>query len=207
MTTLTEPIDENYLRMVEEELMIRGGRWIASFDTAFRKFLVSNALKNVDTDKTHNKSEYATMVYGGVRSGGLLLSRAFAFMASPTYKVGLGAIFLPDPTRAKWSTIVQYLRESGFVKDVMEFEWMWILLFGHGKLPPKAADNLQRHTSRELGLLYADLKHKTIINSDAFISRRGAKLFNPANLDKKPYRSKFTAKRAEEVDSRKGYSS
>lgn len=164
--------------------MIKGGRWIANFSVAIRDFLLSQAIKEVDQEKQSHKTKFDTLIYGGVRSGGFLLSKAFAFMASPTYKVGCAVIHIQNPPRTKWSAIVQYLRESYYVKDSMEFEWMWIVFYGQGEVLPRVAENIKRHASREVGLLYSDLKKKTIINSDSFISRRGAKLFDPANLDK-----------------------
>lgn len=170
--------------------MSKGGRWIANFSVAIRDFLLSRARKDLDQEKKNHKTAFATLVYGGVRSGGFLLSKAFAFMASPTYHVACAVILLKNPPRSKWSTIVQHLRESYYVKDSMEFEWMLILFIGQGEILPKIADNIKRHAARDVGILYADLKRKTIINSDAFIARRAAQILHPSHLVKKPSRWK-----------------
>ncbi len=173
---------EEYLRYVEKELMMKGGRWIATFNVAIRDFNIASMRKKRKED--HQKHDIDSLIYGGVRDRGFVLSRAFSFMASPTYRVGCAAIHLENATNARWSTLVSYMRESGSVREIMEFEWYWLLFFGEGKLPSKVIHNINRHTSRELGLVYADLKNIAIYNSDSFIARRGAKIFHPKNLKK-----------------------
>lgn len=180
---------ETYLRYLEKELMIGGGRWIATFNIAIRDF---NVNKMANPKKSVEQSSHInTLIYGGVRNRGFILSRAFSFMASPTYRVGCAAITVKNPTNLKWSGIVTHMRDVTTIKREMEFEWIWVLLFGVGSVSPKVSQKIQTHVSRELGLLYADLKGKEIYNSDGFIARHGAKLFHPNNLDKKPTKLKF----------------
>jgi hypothetical protein len=169
--------------------MIKGGRWIATFDVAIRNFNLATTLENKGT--FIQKTDVDALIFGGVRHRGFILSKAFSYMASPTYRVGCSVVHLDKPQSVKWSTIVDIMRDGTTIMSAMEFEWMWLLFFGEGDLPPKVEKNIKSHTSRTLGLLYADLKNKTIINSDTFISRHGAKLFSPTNLDKKPSRLKF----------------
>ncbi|MFX1285990.1 MAG: hypothetical protein ACFFB5_20270 [Promethearchaeota archaeon] len=180
---------EEYLRYVEHELLIKGGRWIATFDIAIRDYNITQMSKK--DKKSHPKNTIDSLIYGGVRHRGFVLSRAFSFMASPTYRVGCATIYLKNVTNVKWSVLVGWMREVTSLMGAMEFEWMWLLLFGEGKLPTKVIHNINRHTSRELGLLYADLKNIEIFNSDSFIARRGAKLFHPKNLIKSKSRLKF----------------
>jgi hypothetical protein len=73
----------------------------------------------------------------------------------------------------------------------MEFEWSWIIFFGHGKLPEKVVPHFEKFNQREIGLVYADLKNQDIINSEGFIAKRGATLFNPQQMDKKGWSMRF----------------
>ncbi|MFX0149583.1 MAG: hypothetical protein ACFFAJ_02270 [Candidatus Hodarchaeota archaeon] len=179
---------EAYLRYIEEELLIKGGRWIATFDHAIRSFninLTSND-KSVKQDK-----DFDLVVYGGVRAKGFVLSRAFSFIASPTYKVACVVVNLDRASQVKWSFVIKWLREAQTLKEAMEFEWLWVLFFGEEELKDSIIRKIKRHTQRDLAILYADIKNNTLTNSDSFIARRGEKLFHPSNLDKQRVRFKF----------------
>ncbi len=189
MSSTKLPKKEEYLRYVEHELLVKGGRWIATFDIAIRDYSIAQMFKK--KKKSHSKNPIDSLIYGGVRHRGFVLSRAFSFMASPTYRVGCATIHLKNVTNAKWSVLVGWMREATSLMGAMEFEWMWLLFFGEGKLPTKTIHNINRHTSRDLGLLYADLKNIEIFNSDSFIARHGVKLFHPKNLIKSKSRLKF----------------
>ena len=180
---------EPFLRYVEEELMIGGGRWITTFNIAIRDFNIAKTMPKKKGVKQLNNIN--SLIYGGVRHSGFIISRAFSFVASPTYRVGCAAITLDQPNNAKWSSIVNWLRDINTIKQEMEFEWIWLLLFGFGSLPTKVTLRIRSHVSKEIGLLYADLKNNEIHNSDGFIARHGAKLFHPKNLTKKKSRVKF----------------
>jgi hypothetical protein len=183
---------EPFLRYVEEELMIGGGRWIATFNIAIRDF---NIAKTMPKKKgVIQSNDFNSLIYGGVRHSGFIISKAYAFIASPTYRVGCATIVLDNPNNAKWSSIVNWLRDINTIKQEMEFEWIWLLLFGFGSLPTKITHRIRSHVSKEIGLLYADLKNTEIHNSDGFIARHGAKLFHPKNLHKKKSRIQFWKK-------------
>ncbi|MFW9997169.1 MAG: hypothetical protein ACFFD4_34315 [Candidatus Odinarchaeota archaeon] len=181
---------EIYLRYIEEELMIKGGRWIANFSIAVRDFHTSHVIEKKRSDIKHH-STLDLLMFGGVRSRGFLLSRAYAALASPTYLVGCVTKYLDNASNIKWSSIVSLIRETTVLMESMEFEWAWLLLFGEGKLSTKVVSDVERHTSRTLGLIYADITNRTVIQSDTFIARRGAKLFDPKNLDRKGVKLKF----------------
>lgn len=171
--------------------MIKGGRWIANFDRSFRGFNISRALKK---SKVLQKNDVDLFVYGGVKGKGFLLSRAFAFLASPTYIVGCAAIHIENTAKIKWSTLVDWVREITSFRSELELEWLWILFFGEGGLPEKVKKHLERFNQRDTALLYADLKNIQIVHSDSFIARRGEKLFHPKNLDRKGFSIKFWQK-------------
>ena len=192
MNSLQTDKIETYLRYVEGELMTGGGRWIATFNIAIRDFNISKAF--ISKKDVVQSSEINALIYGGVRNRGFILSRAFAFMASPTYQVGCAAVVLNNPKNAKWSKIVDRMRDITTIKTEMEFEWLWLLIFGFGPLPSKIIQKINSHVTRELGLLYVDLQNNKIYNSDGFIARHGAKIFHPKNLKKKPSRFKFWSK-------------
>ena len=195
MTTINEPPrSEVFLRYIEEELMIRGGRWIASFDHAIRGFNIKKAKKRY---KEQQKNDYDLVVYGGVRgSSGFLLSRLFSFLASPTYKVACIVIELRNPPEIKWPFIVGWIREITTLKRIMEFEWLWILFYGEGEISKSLSEKIDRFTQRDIALLYADIKNNGIVNSDTFIGKRGGKLFHPNNLDRKSLREKLGFRRS-----------
>jgi hypothetical protein len=182
-------LKEEYLRYVEKELMIKGGRWIATFDIAIRDFNISTISEKFQ--KTKQKHNIDSLIYGGVRHKGFILSRAFSFMASPTYRVGCAVIHLKNAIDTRWSFLVEYMREAGSIKEKMELEWMWLLFFGEGKLKSKVIKSINQHTSRELGIVYSDLKNIEIHGSDSFIARHGLKLFHPKNLHKSGSKLKF----------------
>ncbi|MHA1994546.1 MAG: hypothetical protein ACW97Z_08410 [Candidatus Hodarchaeales archaeon] len=192
MSALQLDKNELFLRYVEEELMIGGGRWIATFNIAIRNFHISKALHSKTSVAQSSKID--SLIYGGVRHSGFILSRAFSFMASPTYRVGCAAVTLENPKKAKWSHIVNWMRDLHTIKKEMEFEWLWLLISGNGPIDLSLIKKIQSHVTKELGLVYVDLKNDEIHHSDGFIARHGAKLFHPKNLKKKPSKLKFWAR-------------
>jgi hypothetical protein len=175
--------------------MTGGGRWIATFNIAIRNFHIRNALHS--KKDVVQSSEINSLIYGGVRNSGFILSRAFSFMASPTYVVGCAAVVLDNPKKIKWSKIVDRMRDVTTVKKEMDFEWIWLLLFGFGTPPPKVTQRINAHITKELGLLYVDLQNNEVYNSDGFIARHGAKIFHPKNLNRPPSRLKFWLRKKE----------
>ena len=180
---------EKYLRYIETCLFFKGGRWIANFDVAIRDFNISTILKDKKLDKS--KRDLDVLIFGGVKGKGFILSRAFAFLASPTYVVSCAVINLQNVTNVKWSTIVDWIRYIRSIMDIMEFEWSWIVFCGDGKPPEKVMGHFERFNQRQIGLVFTDLKNDQIFNSDGFIAKRGAKLFHPVNMDKKGFSLKF----------------
>jgi hypothetical protein len=169
--------------------MIKGGRWIATFDHAIRGFNIKEAKKSY---KEQQKNDYDLVVYGGVRgSSGFLLSRLFSFLASPTYNVACVTIKIRKPSDIKWSSIVEWIREITTLKRIMEFEWLWILFYGEGNISKSLKDKIDRFTQRDIALLYADIRNKDIVFSDTFIGKRGGKLFHPKNLDRPSLKEKL----------------
>lgn len=192
MTQNNLSIQEKYLRYIEETLFFKGGKWIANFDVAVRNFDISRL-------KKHNKLEGSgqnldTLIYGGVKGKGFILSRAFAFLASPTYVVSCAAVDVQNGAKLKWSTIVSWIRDIRTLMEIMEFEWSWIVFFGDGMPSEKVKNHLEKFSQREIGLVYSDLKQNQVLNSDGFIARRGAKLFHPKNLYRKGFSLKFWKK-------------
>ncbi len=194
MTTLNEPPrSEVYLRYIEEELMLGGGRWIASFDHAIRGFNIGKAKKTYDEKQ---KNDYDLVVYGSVRgSSGFLLSRLFSVLASPTYKVACVVIRVKNPSEIKWPYIVEWIREITTLKRIMEFEWLWILFYGEGDISKSFKSKINRFTQQDIALLYADIKNSNIVNSDTFIGKRGGTLFHPKNLDRRSLKEKLKLRR------------
>jgi len=192
VTSLEITRKEKYLRYLEECLFIKGGRWIANFDVAIRDFNIRKVMKN----KGHldQLKDLTALIYGGVKGKGFILSRAFAFLASPTYVVACAVIDIQNTKNMKWSTIVDWVRQVRYIMDIMEFEWSWIVFFGEGNLPDKVLNHFQKFNQREIGLVYANLTSNQIYNSDGFIARRGAKLFHPENVDRKGFSLKFWRK-------------
>lgn len=173
--------------------MIKGGRWIARFDHAFRGFNLNHAKKK---HKEHQEKDYDLVVYGGVRgSSGFLLSRLFAFLASPTYNVACVVVRLKNAPGVRWQNLISWIREVTVLKRVMEFEWIWILFFGNGSLPKTVNEKIDRFTQRDIALLYADIKNNSFVNSDTFIGRRGLKLFHSKNLDRTSFKEKLKLRR------------
>lgn len=183
---------EEYLRYVERSLFLKGGRWIANFDVAFRDLDLTKVLK--DKHLAEPEKQMDLLIYGGVKGKGFVLSRAFAFLASPTYIVSCCAVEIKNPSTVKWSTIVNWIRHARAIMEVLQIEWSWVLFFGHGSLPDKIKSHFERFNQREVGLVYADLKNKTAIKSTGFIAKRGDTLFHPSNLDEKESRLKFWKK-------------
>jgi hypothetical protein len=183
---------EKYLRFIENTLFFKGGRWIANFDVAIRNFNISRTLPDERFDGS--TGDIDALIYGGVKGKGFVLSRAFAFLASPTYVVSCAVIDLKNASSTRWSYIVSCIRNVRTLMEIKEFEWSWVVFFGNGKLPEKVLGHFERFNEREIGLVYADLKNDKVFQSNGFIARRGAVLFNPLNIDKKGFRLKFWKK-------------
>ena len=192
MSSIQPITNEQYLSYIEKELMTGGGRWIATFQIAIRDFVINQLFeKKKNIIQNH---VFSSLIYGGVRHSGFIISRAFSFMASPTYSVACATYALDNPKNVKWSAIIDIMRDVTNIKKEMEFEWIWILIYGDDSLNQRVIDRIQAHISKEIGLLYADLKNLEIYHCNGFIARHGAKLFHPNNLNRKPSRFKFLSR-------------
>lgn len=145
----------DYLVRLEKNLMVDSGRWIADFTESFWDFRVGDAHFNM-------------VILGNTRPKGFLLSRFFAWLTLPAYRVACFAY--SEGTELKHlgtltRSIKRYMEEQGMT-------WSWLVLTGEGSFASIAKARVQKNDSHEIGIALVDLAAQEVITNDSVIGRR-----------------------------------
>lgn len=149
------PATRDYLIRLENNLMLGSGRWIAEFNESFWNFRVG-------------KVTFDMMILGNTRSRGFLLSRFFAWLTLPAYRVAC-FVHSEDTQLKNLSTLTKSIK--GFMEE-QGMTWSWLVLTGENSFTRKAKVGIQHNDSHEIGIALVDLAAQEVITNDSIIGRR-----------------------------------
>ena len=145
----------DYMIRLENNLMLGSGRWIAEFNESFWDFPVGN-------------TTFDMMILGNTRSRGFLLSRFFAWLTLPAYRVAC-FVYSGDTQLKYLATLTKSIK--GFMEE-RGMTWSWLVLTGEDSFTRKAKAGIQNNDSHEIGIALVDLASQEVITNDSVIGRR-----------------------------------
>lgn len=146
---------KDYLIKLENNLMLGSGRWIADFTESFWDFHVGD-------------TNFDMVILGNTRPKGFLLSRFFAWLTLPAFRVACFA-YSEDTQLKRLETLTKS------IKDYMEEEemtWSWLVLTGEEPFTRKAKAGIQKNKSQDIGIALVDLAAQEVITNDSVLGRR-----------------------------------
>jgi hypothetical protein len=146
---------KDYLTRLENNLMMGSGRWIADFTESFRDFRVG-------------ESNFDMVILGNTRPRGFLLSRFFAWLTLPAYKVGC-FVYSEDPQIKHLGTLTQSIKRY---MEEQEMTWSWLVLTGESAFTRKAKVGVQKNNSHNIGIALVTLTTQEVITNDSVVGRR-----------------------------------
>ncbi len=135
--------------------MLGGGRWIADFTESFWDFRVGN-------------TNFDMVILGNTRPRGFLLSRFFAWLTLPAYRVAC-FVYSEDQQLKHLGTLIKSIKD--FMEE-QEMTWSWLVLTREGSFTRKATAGIQKNNSHEIGIALVDLEANEMITNDSVIGRR-----------------------------------
>jgi hypothetical protein len=145
----------DYLVRLENSLMVGSGRWIADFTESFWDFPVGD-------------TSFDMVILGNTRPRGFLLSRFFAWLTLPDYRVACFA-YSEDTQLKRLGTLTRSIK--GYMEE-REMAWSWLVLTGEESFTRKAIAGVQKNNSHEIGISLVDLAAQEVTTNDSVIGRR-----------------------------------
>ncbi len=146
-----------YLLRLEDDLMTGSGRWAADFTESFWELLVGDDV-------------FDMVILGNTRPRGFLLSRFFAWIALPNYRVACFA-YSDDPELKRLSPSLKAIAEY---REKEEMAWAWLVIVNEGPFSKRAQALVERDDTKEIGITLVDLASQEITASKSYIGRRMA---------------------------------
>jgi hypothetical protein len=145
----------DYLLKLENNLMLGSGRWIADFSESFWVLGVGAIT-------------FEMVILGNTRPKGFLLSRFFASMALPAYRVAC-FVASEDPDVRRLGALTKSIGRQMKEQDLA---WSWLVLPRTDHFSERAKAAVQKNDMREIGIALVDLSAHEVITSGSFIGRR-----------------------------------
>jgi len=144
-----------YLLKLEDNLMTRGGRWVADFTESFWGLPVGD-------------TAFDMVILGNTRPRGFLLSRFFSWVALPNYPVACFA-YSDDPDLKRLSPSLKAIAEY---REKEEMPWAWLVIVNEGPFSRRAKALVEKNDAKEIGVALVDLASQEITASKSYIGRR-----------------------------------
>jgi len=153
-------MSEEFLCKLEEELMVKGGRWIADFRESERNYRLGDLTFDI-------------YLSGGTKMKGFgLFSRILSALLLPSYSVACYVIKVrssnlvsPDFLK-KLLSIIRGNAEKNHIK------WSWLMLIVRDDPPSKVVKLVENHKDKEIGLLLHNPDSKLLVNSKNLLGER-----------------------------------
>lgn len=144
-----------YLRALEDSLMLGSGKWVADFSESFWEYPLGDVVFDM----------YITAT---VRPKGFFLSKVAAWLTTPNYYVACFA-YSKDPNLRRLNEILRII--STLLKKE-EFAWAWLVIPHEGPLSRKAKSMVEGTGVPEIGIALVDLSSQEIVSSESYWGRR-----------------------------------
>jgi hypothetical protein len=145
----------DYLVKLENNLMDGSGRWIADFQESFWDYRIGG-------------NSFDMVILGNTRPKGFLISRFFAWLTLPAYRVACFA-YSNDTELRRLGKLTKSIR--GYMEE-QEMTWAWLVLTGEGSFTRKAKAGIQKDNSKEIGIALVDIAAQEVITNDSVLGRR-----------------------------------
>jgi len=149
---------EDVLRMLEKELMVKGGRWIAEFTESERNHKVGDLTFDV-------------CLRGGTRTKGLFLSRILSFFVLPNYQVACYVMKIPSSNVVSSDFVRKLLLRIRERAKEEELKWNWLFLVTEDEPSTKVAKLIEERRDEEGVLLY-NHRSKSLVYSHNLLGKR-----------------------------------
>jgi len=151
-------MSEDVLCVLEKELMVRGGRWVAEFRESERNHKLGDLTFDV-------------CLRGGTRPKGLFLSRILSYFVLPNYQVACyimkipsSNVISPDFLRKRLLRIRERAKEE-------EFKWNWLFLVTEDEPSAKVTRMIEEGRGEE-GILLYNHRSKSLFYSRNLLGKR-----------------------------------
>ena len=145
----------DYLVKLENNLMDGSGRWIADFTESFWDFRIGD-------------TSFDMAILGNTRPKGFFLSRIFAWMTLPAYRVACFA-YSEDPELKRLGPLAKSIKDY---MEEHEMTWAWLVLTRESPFTKKAKAGIQKNNSKEIGIAMVDIAAQEVITNDSVLGRR-----------------------------------
>jgi len=144
--------------MLEKELMVKGGRWIAEFTESERNHKVGDLTFDV-------------CLRGGTRTKGLFLSRILSFFVLPNYQVACYVMKIPSSNVVSSDFVRKLLLRIRERAKEEELKWNWLFLVTEDEPSTKVAKLIEERRDEEGVLLY-NHRSKSLVYSHNLLGKR-----------------------------------
>jgi hypothetical protein len=145
----------DYLVKLENNLMDGSGRWVADFTESFWDFRIGN-------------TSFDMVILGNTRPKGFFLSRFFAWLTLPAYRVAC-FVYSEDTELKHLGKLIKSIRDY---MEKHEMTWAWLVLTGESSFTRKAQAGIEKNTVEEIGIALVDLNTQEVITNDSVLGRR-----------------------------------
>jgi len=132
---------EDVLCMLEKQLMVKGGRWVAEFTESERNHKVGDLTFDV-------------CLRGGTRTKGLFLSRILSYFVLPNYQVACYIMKIPSSNVVSSDFLRKRLLRIRERAKEEELKWNWLFLVTEDEPSAKVAKLIEEWRDEEGVLLY-----------------------------------------------------
>jgi len=144
--------------MLEKELMVKGGRWVAEFTESERNHKVGDLTFDV-------------CVRGGTRTKGLFLSRILSYFVLPNYQVACYIMKIPSSNVISTDFLRKLLLRIKERAKEEELKWNWLFLVTEDDPSTRVAKTIEERRDEEGVLLY-NHRSKSLVYSHNLLGKR-----------------------------------
>lgn len=145
--------------MLEKQLMVKGGRWVAEFTESERNHKVRDLTFDV-------------CLRGGTRTKGLFLSRILSYFVLPNYQVACYIMKIPSSNVVSSDFLRKLLLRIRERAKEEELKWNWLFLVTEDEPSTKVAKLIEEQGYEEVGVLLYNRGSKSLVYSHNLLGKR-----------------------------------
>jgi len=144
--------------MLEKELMVKGGRWVAEF---------------TESERNHKLGDltFDVCLSGGTRTKGLFLSRILSYFVLPNYQVACYIMRIPSSNVISSDFLKKRLMLIRERAKEEELKWNWLFLVSEDEPSAKIAKLIEEEKGDEGVLLY-NHRSRSLVYSRNLLGKR-----------------------------------
>jgi len=150
---------EDVLCMIEKELMVKGGRWVAEFTESERNHKIGD-------------STFDVCLRGGTRTKGLFLSRILSYFVLPNYQVACYVKKITSSNLVSSSFLKKLLQQIKQRAIEEELKWNWLFLVTEDEPSAPVLKLIEERKDEEVGVLLYSRGSKSFVYSRNLLGKR-----------------------------------